>query len=123
MKITNAELMNAKGPLQDLAKVKLPVKTSLEVLKLIQKLNEFLIPAEQVKNSLVLQYGHPEVESPHSGKVVILPGDADYTKFMEEFAELVEQENEIVFTQINLPDTLEIEPAVLMALEKFIKLS
>ncbi len=122
MKISNAELMNVKVPLQELAKVKLPVKTSLEVLRLIQKLNEFLVPAETVMNNLIKQYGHPETDAPNSGRVVILPGDDNFKKYMEELAELVEQENEIVFTKVKLPDTLEIEPAVLMALEKFIKI-
>ncbi len=123
MKITNAELMNVKEPLQELAKVKLPVKTSLEVLKLIQKLNEFLVPAEQVQNNLIKQYGHPEADAPNSGRAVILPGDENYRKFIEELAELVGQENEIVFTKVKLPETLEIEPSALMALEKFIRIA
>ena len=121
MKISNAELMNVKVPLQELAKVKLPVKTSLEVLKLIQKLNEFLVPVEQVQTNLIKQYGHSEVDAPNSGRVVILPSDENYPKFMEEIAELVGQENEIVFNKVKLPETLEIEPGVLMALEKFVK--
>ncbi len=122
MKVTNAELMNSKKPLEELARVKLPVRTSLEVLRLIQKLNEFLVPVEQTQDNLVKQYGHPEAEAPNSGKVVILPTDENYRKFMEELAELVGQENEIVFTKVKLPETLEIEPGVLMALEKFVKI-
>ncbi len=121
MEISNAELMNVKAPLQELAKVKLPVKTSLEVLKLIQKLNEFLVPVEQVQNNLIKQYGHPEADAPNSGRVVILPSDENYPKFMEEIAELVGQKNEIVFNKVKLPETMEIEPGVLMALEKFIR--
>ena len=120
MKVSNAELMNVKVPLQELAKVKLPIKTSLDVLKLIQKLNEFLVPVEQVQNNLIKQYGHPEVDAPKSGRVVILPGDDNFPKFAEELAELVGQENEIVFTKVKLPETMEIEPGVLMALEKFV---
>ena len=121
MKLTIAEIFNVKEPLQELARQKLPVKTSLAVLKLIRKLNEHLIPAEEVKNNLVKQYGGPPVDAPNSGQISIQPGDANFPRFAEEFSELVQQEIELVFEKIILPDTLEIEPAVLMALEKFVK--
>ncbi len=121
MKVTNAELFNAKVPLEELARQKLPVKTSLAVLKLIRKLNEHLIPAETVKNNLVKQYGSSPKDAQNSNRVTIAPGDDNFPKFAEEFAELLKQEVEIVVTPIALPDTLEIEPAVLMALEKFVK--
>jgi len=121
MKVTIGEIFNVKVPLQELAKQKLPVKTSLAVLKLIRKLNEHLLPAEEVQNGLVKQYGGPPKDSPNSGQISIQPGDENWPKFAEEFSELVQQEAEIVFEKVILPDTLEIEPAVLMALEKFIK--
>ena len=122
MKFTIAEIFNAKEPLQELAKQKLPVKTSLAVLKLIRKLNEHLIPAETVKNNLVKQYGGPPKDAPNSEQISIQPGDTNFPKFAEEFSELVQQEVEIVFDKLALPDALEIEPAVLMALERFIRI-
>lgn len=122
MKVTNAELFNVKEPLMALAKVKLPVNTSLAVLKLIRKLNEHLIPAEEVKNNLVKQYGSKRPDAPNSEQISIQPGDANFSKFAVEFGELMLQENEIVIDKVTLPNTLEIEPAVLMALEKFIKI-
>jgi len=121
MKLTNMEIFNAKKPLEELAKVKLPVPASLATLKLIKKLNEHLIPAEEVQNNLIKQYGTPSKDAPNSGQVSIQPGDENWPKFAEEFGELMAQEVEIVINQISLPATLEIEPAVLMALEKFIK--
>ncbi len=121
MKLTIAEIFNAKEPLQGLSKQKLPVKASLAVLKLVRKLNEHLIPAEEVKNNLIKQYGSVPVDAPNSEQISIQPGDANFPKFAEEFSELVLQEVEIVIEKITLPDTLEIEAAVLVALEKFIK--
>jgi len=123
MKLTIAEIFNVKEPLQELVKQRLPVKTSLAVLKLVQKLNEHLIPAEEVRNGLVKQYGESLKDAPNSEVISIKPGDKNWTKFAEEFSELVQQEVEIVFNKITLPDTLEIEPAVLMPLEKFIKIA
>ncbi len=118
MKLTNAEIFNVKQPLQQLVAMKFPVKTSLAIAKLVQKVNEHLIPAEQVKDGLVRTYGKPDPNNAQS--MGIQPGDENWVKFAEEFAELMAQEVEVVFTKVSLPETLEIEPAVVMALEKFI---
>ncbi len=120
MKLTNAELFNVKEPLQQLVATKFPVKTSLALLKLVQKLNEHLIPAEKVQDGLVRTYG--SADSKDSQKMVIQPGDENWSKFAEEYAELMAQEVEVVFDKVAVPDTLEIEPSVLMALEKFLKI-
>ena len=121
MKLTNAEISNAKEPLQELVKHKFPVKTSLELVKLVHKLNEFLIPIEQVRDGLIKTYGTPDPKNPQN--IQIQPGDENWAKFTEEFAELMTQEVEVVFTKVKLPETLEIEPAIVMALEKFITIA
>ncbi len=118
MKLTNAEIFNVKEPLQQLVAMKFPIKTSLALAKLVQKLNEHLIPAEQVKDGLVKTYGKPDPKNSQS--IQIQPGDEKWSKFAKEYAELMAQEVEVVFQKVALPDTLEIEPAVVMALEKFI---
>ena len=120
MKLTNAEILNAKAPLEELVKQQFPVKTSLALVKLVQKLNEFLIPIEQVRDGLVKMYGNPDPKNPN--QILVQPGDEGWVKFTEEFAELISQEVEVVFTKVTLPDTLEISPAVLIALEKFVKI-
>ncbi len=122
MKLTIAELFSVKEPLQNLAKQKLPAKTGFAVLKLIRKLNDHLIPAEETQNNLVRQYGHPPEDAPNSDKIGIAPGDENWPAFLEQYSDLVTQEVEIVFDKIPLPETLEIEPAVLMALEKFVRI-
>ena len=119
MKLTNGEIFNAKVPLQQLVANKFPVKTSLALVKLVQKLNEFLIPVEQVRSGLVKTYGKPDSKNPNQARVS--PGDEGWEKFLSEFEELMSQEVEVVFDVVTLPDTLEIEPATLMALDKFVK--
>ena len=118
MKLTNGEILNAKGPLGELVQQKFPVKTSLELVRLVQKLNEFLIPIETVRDGLVTTYGKPSETNAQSFE--IRPGDENWPKFSAELAELVTQEVEVVFKKVQLPETLEIEPAVVMALDKFI---
>jgi len=120
VKLTNGEILNAKVPLQQLTANKFPVKTSLALVKLVQKLNEFLDPVEQVRSGLVKSYGKPNPENPQQAQVK--PGDENWEKFLAEFNELMSQEVEVVIDKVELPDTLEIEPAVLMALEKFVKI-
>jgi len=119
VKLTNGEIFNAKVPLQQLVANKFPVKTSLALVKLIQKLNEVLEPVDQVRSGLVKTYGKPDDKNPNQARVS--PGDPGWEKFQAEFWELMAQEVEVVFEKVELPETLEIEPSVLMALEKFIK--
>ena len=120
MKLTTAEIFNVKEPLQQLVAMKFPVKTSLALVKLVQKLNEHLIPAEKVHDGLIKTYYTPDPENPDV--IGIKPGDENWVKFAEELTELMAEEVEMVFQKVTLPDTLEIEPVVLMALEKFIKI-
>ena len=121
MKLTNGEIFSAKVPLEQLSANKFPVKTSLALVRLTQKLNEFLGPIEQVREGLVKTYGKPDVDNPQQTK--ISPGDENWLKFVEEYGELMSQVVEVVFDKVELPETLEIEPAILMALEKFIKVA
>lgn len=121
MKLTNAELLNAKDPLQELIRQKFPVKTSLALLKLVQKLNEFLVPVEQVRDGLVKTYGKPNPDN--TTQMIVVPGDEKWPKFAEEYGELVAQENDVIVNPVELPATFEISPATLAALEKFIKVA
>jgi len=118
VKLTNGEILNAKVPLQQLVANKFPVKTSLALVKLIQKLNEIMVPVEQVRTGLIKTYGKPDAKNPNQARVS--PEDEGWEKFQSEFEELMSQEVELVIDIVTLPETLEIEPSVLMALEKFI---
>ena len=121
MKLTNGEIFSAKVPLQQLTANRFPVKTSLALVKLTQKLNEFLKPIEQVREGLIKTYGKPDPENPQ--QTGVKPGDENWEKFVEEFNELMSQEVEVVIEKITLPESLEIEPTIVMALEKFIKIA
>ena len=121
MKLTNGEIFNAKVPLQQLVANKFPVKTSLALVKLTQKLNEHLVPVEQVRDGLIKTYGKPDPERPQ--QIRVNPEDENWAKFVAEFGELMSQKVEVVFQKVTLPETLEIEPTILMALEKFIEVA
>ena len=120
MKLTNLEIFNAKEPLQKLLSEKLPVKVSYGLAKLAAKLNDQLGVIDKVRQGLIQTYGEKDPDNPQQIKVS--PQSEGFPKFADEYGELMTQEVELVIDVVTLPDTLEVEPAVLMALDKFIKL-
>lgn len=142
MKLTNGEIFGVKEPLEKLMAEKLPVNASYGLAKLAHKLNDQLAIIEKVRVGLFKTYGKPDSANPNQLRCMPLIVETDndgnivndskgnpnmidnpvYQKFISEMLELMGQEVEIVFEVVKLPDTLEIEPNVLMALEKFIKL-
>lgn len=121
MKLTNGEIFNAKEPLAKLIDLKFPVKTSYGLAKLASKLDAQLGVIEKVRQGLIQTYGEKNPDNPQ--QIRVSPQSEGFPKFAAELGELMNQEVEIVFDVVTLPDTLEIEPTVLMALEKFIKVA
>ena len=141
MKLTNGEIFSVKEPLEKLLTERMPVKVSYELAKLANKLNDQLQIIEKVRGGLFKTYGSPDPSNPQqirclpfivetNNKGIVNDSNGlphmienhEYPMFKSEIDELMGQEIEIVFDVIQLPDTLEIEPSVLMALNKFIKL-
>ena len=119
MKLTNGEIFNAKEPLSKLIQEKLPVKTSYGLAKLASKLDAQLGVIEKVRQGLIQTYGEKDPDNPM--QIRVDPQSENFPKFAEEYGELMAQEVEIVFDVVTLPDTLEVEPSTLMALDKFVK--
>ena len=121
MKISNAEIYNATEPLKALLKIKMPVKTSYALIQLTHKLKPQMDVIEQVRQKLIIEHGEPDEKRP--GATKITPEMAGFPEFAEELGELLGQEYELQdFVKVRLPDTIEIEPYILMALERFIEL-
>ncbi|KKN62200.1 hypothetical protein LCGC14_0514790 [marine sediment metagenome] len=134
LKLTNGQIYQAKEPLQSLMEIKLPVRASYNVAKLAIKLNDKLRAIEETKNGLIKKYGKPGKDKP--GQIEVHPDSEGFMPFVTEMNELMLVEEEVVFTKIQLPESvtstcdkcshnmdrpLEIEPSILMALEKFIE--
>ncbi len=133
MKITNGDIFQAKEPLQTLMEMRFPVKTSFAIAKLASQISDKLRAIEEVRNSLIKKHGEPDPEN--KGQIGVKPDSKNFPSFVEDMNELMLQEEEIVFEKIKLPfkvsstcdackhnmdKDLEIEPRILMALEKFI---
>ena len=140
MKVTNGEIMNCKGALEELVKVKLPVRASLQTAKFANKVSEKLKAIDEVRQGLIKTHG---TKGEQGNFEVIGPNDAKgrkqsptWEQFVKEFIELMAIEEEFVFEKIRIPEkvtgtcdaykhnmdvTLQIEPSILMALEKFVE--
>jgi len=124
MQLNNGEILNTKEPLQTLMGQKLPVKVSYNLAKLANKLNEELKTIEGVRDGLIRRYGEPKKDNPQ--QIVVSPEGENFEKFVAEMNELLDQKTEVVISKVKLPEEvdgkpLEIKPAILMALEKFIE--
>jgi len=117
MKLQNGDIFMVREPLQKLIEQKFPVMVSYKLAKLVAKLNEQFKVIEDVRMGLIRRYGKAD----EKGNAQVKPEDENWPKFLDEFNELLEQEVEIVFDKVKLPNDFEIEPSVLIPLEKFIE--
>lgn len=121
MKLTNGDLFTASGPLKTLIAMKFPVAVSFKLAKMANKLNDSLKSIEDVRNGLINKYG----EQNEKGQTAVSEDSPNFAKFVSEFNDLMAIEVEVVIEKVKLPEEvdgrpLEIEPSLLMALEKFV---
>ena len=128
MKVTNEEIFNSVESLNKLAGIKLPVRVSLQVAKLVNKLSEPLKEIDSVRQGLVKTYGITFEPDEAGNTTIKSETEGNVLKYVTEVNELVSLETEIVVNKIQLPTevdgkALEIEPSVLIALGKFIEVA
>lgn len=133
MKLTNGDIFMAREPLQVLLDQKFPVMVSYKLAQLSHKLQEQLKVIEEVRMGLVRKYGKKDKK----GSIAVKQESENYSKFVEEFTELMEHEVEIKeLEKVKLPERVastcdackhnmdkifEIEPKILMALVKLVE--
>lgn len=122
MKLTNGEIFNAREPLQKLMSSRPPFGVSYGIALLASKLDSQLQVIDKVRQGLFQTYGEPDKENPT--RIKLNPESEHFSKVMAELGELMAKEVEVVFDVVEIPATveLEIEPSVLLALLKFIKM-
>lgn len=122
MKLTNGEIFNAKEPLEKLLGEKPPFEISYGLALLAAKLNDQLGVIGKVRQGLIETYGKKDKDNPM--QIRVDPQSEGFSKFMSEMGELMAKEVEIVFEVVEIPSDVElkIEPSILLALLKFIKM-
>ncbi len=136
MKVSNGEINQAQAPFRDLTTRRLPVKTAYALARIGAKLAEQMAIIEGVRKGLFETYGKPDPKKLHN--LQMLEEFDTYPKFMAEMEELYAETVELEIDPVMLPLTvdsvcekcntpvtrpLEIEPAILMLLDKFIKVA
>ncbi len=137
MEFTNAEIYNAKEPLQALVKGRFPVLVAYGLTKIVAALEPHIQAIDAVREQLVMTYGTP-VDSASPGKKKIEPGDKHFGEFAVEYGRLMVQTVDVDCDIVEIPlkvgatcgacrehmeRDLEIEPYALAALDKFIVLA
>ena len=130
MEVSNGGIYASQDSLRALVKTRLPVKVSLQVVKLAKELSEQFAIIAEVKNGLIKTHGEtnkqglPEVIFPQdpTGR----PPSPNWGKFVVENNELMAQTVELKIEKIKLPSEvdgkpLNIEPSILIDLEKFVE--
>ena len=130
MRVTNGEIYGGKEAIGKLLQMTLPVRASYQIAKLATKMNEQILVLDQVRNGLIKTYGKEE-----NGQITIEQGTENFAKFIVELNELFKKEVELKVETVDLPTMvmekcekcgaviekpLQIEPTVLMALDKFV---
>lgn len=132
MKLTNGDIWSAQEPLKKLIEQKFPVMVSYRISKLVRKLDEQFKVIEETRVGLIRKYGKDDGK----GNMLVDATSESYPAFIAEFNELMEQEVEIVFEKVKLPEKVsstcdkcshnmdrpfEIESTVLIPLDKFVE--
>ena len=120
MKVANRELKESVEPMRKLLALKLPIKASMALVKLAKQLKPQEEYIQTISDKLITDHGEPHPTQ--QGGFQINEGCPGFPKFCEELGVLMDEEVEIDFEVVTLPDNIEIEPYVLMALEKFVTL-
>jgi len=132
VKLTNGDIWGSQEPLRKLIEQRFPVMVSYKLAKLVMKLNEQFKVIEEVRTGLIKKYG----EADEKGNTQVKQDGENFPKFVEEFNELMAQEHTIDFEKVKLPEKVastcdqchhnmdkafEIEPTILIALDKFVE--
>ena len=137
MKLTNGEILEASRRLAELRKLKLPIKTSSDLVKMALKLDEPIKAYDEVRKGLVETYQiYGEKDEAGNDLIKTKGKTEDLQKFISEMNELLGLETEVVISKVKLPEKiagtcdachhnmdvpLQIEGDILLALDKLIE--
>ncbi|KKL74540.1 hypothetical protein LCGC14_2063870 [marine sediment metagenome] len=132
MKVTNGEIFDIRKPLSELATQKMPVQTSMAVLKLRELIKPAATLVEEMRTKLIQEYGDEGPEGMSVKPTILIPDpehegrlieavNPKWEPFVKDFEEVRAVEVELDFQPIHLRSNVELSPAALMTLEKFVE--
>lgn len=123
MKVTNQEIYEAWEPLKKLAEKPFPIKISYSLAKLANKIRGQYEVIEEVRSGLVKKHGKVN----EVGELTVDRKDTEnWDKFMDEYDVLMKDESTLPFDKVIISiregeNPIQVEPEILMALEKFVE--
>ena len=118
MQVENGVIFQAREPLAELLKERLPIKTAYWLTRLAKQVNEHYATIEDLRVRLITEYGTANGNK----QVSVTPDNPKWPEFVAAFNELMAEQTEITVPKVKLPpDGLQVTPATLMALEEFIE--
>ena len=121
MKLSNREILTAAQALGRLFENKMPVQTSWQIVRMQGKLGELCQQFYRVRDSLLKEFD-VKIENDDDGSIRFTSDvEPNVRKFVDELNSLLNIETEVDISPVRLPDTLDVEPSVLIALEKIIE--
>ena len=132
MKVTNGGIFDVRTALSELASQKMPVQTSMAVLKLRELIKPKILLVEEMRNKLINEYGDIGANGASVSQSIRIPDPQNegqereapnpkYALFVKDFEEVRAEEVELGFEPIHLRSSVELSPKALLALEKFVK--
>jgi hypothetical protein len=121
MKTTNGAIYATKDEFQKLMSQPMPMKIACKLARLGAELADSVRVIESLRVKLVRELGAKD----EAGNVTVKPGGENWNKFLQEWAECLNQETELKTDIVQIPaDTdIQIEPSVLVALSPFIEVA
>jgi hypothetical protein len=100
VKLKNIQIFYAREILDKIKDSELPVKIAYKLAKIINKIDEQYLLIDNQRNTLVKKYGKEE-----NGQIYVQKDDTDnFDKFLEDFNELLEIEEDIEVEQFSIDD-------------------
>ena len=117
MKLTNGDLFASKEAFGRLLETEgMAIRYMFPIVKLVKKLGDDFAAIDEQRNALVKKYG---VEK--DGQIRVEEKSENFGKFVVDFNELMQMENDIVIKKVQIPSDLEIKGTDLAVLDPFIE--
>lgn len=115
MKVFNADIYQSKGALAKLAEEKLPGKVSYALAKLAREINSEWNVLENTRIGILRKHG-----TDTDGVIKVEEGSDAHKEFLKEWFDILKEEVELESERVTIPDSIEIEVAVLLPLVPFV---
>jgi len=129
MKLTNVEVLEVQAALAKLQEIKMPVKVSIDLALLMNEIEQSIKAFGTVRDKLFKTYSIQTEKGEIEGQVKFFSTEEgkeeeNLKAFLDEWVELLEAKaTEATFPKVKLPADLEVEPAILKPLTRFVEVA